>query len=110
MEEKLISVSAMVKAIVRALEQLGVNGKVCTDIVERTANRVAQEVNLKCKLAFQLDLFVRFIKGNKWDVFLRNKDWGSFARRYNGPGYAQNKYDKKLAAAYEKYKGEIRKS
>ena len=54
--------------------------------------------------ASQLDLFVRFIKGNKWDVYLRNKDWGSFARRYNGPGYAQNKYDKKLAAAYEKYK------
>ena len=60
--------------------------------------------------ASQLDLFVRFIKGNKWDVYLRNKDWVSFACRYNGPGYAQNKYDKKLAVAYEKYKSGIRKS
>ncbi len=32
------------------------------------------------------------------------KDWASFAKGYNGPGYAQNKYDTKLAAAYETFK------
>jgi hypothetical protein len=31
-----------------------------------------------------------------------NKDWAKFARGYNGPGYAQNAYDVKLAQAYEK--------
>ena len=30
-------------------------------------------------------------------------DWPAFARGYNGPGYAQNKYDTRLAAAYQKY-------
>lgn len=34
---------------------------------------------------------------------LRQKDWANFARIYNGPGYAQNNYDTKLAAAYRKY-------
>ncbi len=30
----------------------------------------------------------------------RQKDWPTFARYYNGEGYAANAYDKKLAAAY----------
>ncbi len=33
-----------------------------------------------------------------------NKDWAKFAYSYNGSGYAQNQYDVKLAAAYERYK------
>lgn len=33
-----------------------------------------------------------------------NKDWASFAKGYNGPGYAENKYDTKLASAYATYK------
>ena len=52
----------------------------------------------------QLDLFVRFLQGNKWDVYLRNLDWKEFARHHNGSGYAQNQYDKKLEKAYAKYK------
>ena len=31
---------------------------------------------------------------------LQNKNWAEFARRYNGPAYAQNRYDEKLAEAY----------
>jgi len=31
---------------------------------------------------------------------LKSKDWAVFARRYNGPGYQANAYDKKLARAY----------
>ena len=31
---------------------------------------------------------------------LRNKDWVTFARLYNGSGYAKNQYDKKLAQAF----------
>lgn len=51
----------------------------------------------------QLDAFIRFVKANKLDDELRNKQWASFARQYNGPNYAINKYDIKLAAAYKKY-------
>lgn len=52
----------------------------------------------------QLELFAQFLKGNHWDVYLRNHDWKEFALHYNGPGYAQNQYDKRLAMAYEKYR------
>ena len=52
----------------------------------------------------QLDLFVRFLQGNKWDKYLRTLDWKEFARHYNGPSYAQNQYDMKLENAYKKYK------
>lgn len=51
----------------------------------------------------QLELFVRFIKGNGWDNLLRDHNWADFALRYNGPDYAKNKYDKKLQSAYAKY-------
>ncbi len=33
-----------------------------------------------------------------------NKNWAKFAEGYNGSGYAQNQYDVKLAAAYERFK------
>lgn len=52
----------------------------------------------------QLELFVRFIKANGWDKYLRKYDWKGFARHYNGTGYAQNHYDRKLEKAYAKYK------
>lgn len=31
---------------------------------------------------------------------LRDHDWAAFAARYNGPAFARNQYDKKLAAAF----------
>ncbi len=36
---------------------------------------------------------------------LRRRDWARFARLYNGPGYAQNAYDRKLAEAYARHAG-----
>jgi len=51
-----------------------------------------------------LDAFVSFIKTNKLDGALRSKNWAAFARGYNGPGYAANKYDQKMHAAYLKWK------
>lgn len=51
-----------------------------------------------------LDAFVKFIKGNKLDGALRRKEWAAFARGYNGPGYAANRYDQKMAAAYARWK------
>lgn len=52
--------------------------------------------------AQQLLLFCAFLKKNKWDIYLHNKDWANFAKHYNGPLYAQNNYDKKLEMAYNK--------
>jgi hypothetical protein len=49
-----------------------------------------------------LCLMAQFIRSVHADVFLRTKQWASFARIYNGPAYARNHYDTKLAAAYER--------
>lgn len=62
----------------------------------------------------QLRLFILFIMQQKGSTTpddaskymisaLREKDWANFARIYNGPNYAENKYDVKLEAAYKKY-------
>lgn len=51
----------------------------------------------------QLEAMARFIAGNKpMRAALRRHDWAEFARLYNGPGFARNRYDVKLAAAYAK--------
>lgn len=52
-----------------------------------------------------LDAFVQFIRANKLDGALRRRDWAGFARGYNGPAFAQNSYDRKLAAAYTRWAG-----
>jgi hypothetical protein len=53
--------------------------------------------------AHQLRAFVRFISADSGlRSALRRKDWTDFARRHNGPGYAKNGYDVKLAVAYER--------
>lgn len=47
----------------------------------------------------------RFIAANpKMLAALLAHDWAGFASRYNGPGYAKNGYDAKLARAYAKFK------
>lgn len=55
--------------------------------------------------AKQLEAMIRFIKTNGLLIHLKNKDWVSFAKGYNGSGYAKNNYHIKLANAYNKYKG-----
>ena len=51
----------------------------------------------------QLEAFARFVKLARLQSCLEQKDWAGFTRRYNGPGYAQNQYDKKLEGAYRKF-------
>lgn len=54
--------------------------------------------------AAQLDMFVRFIMvDSALHKALQNKKWSTFARLYNGPAYADNMYDVKLARAYKRY-------
>lgn len=52
----------------------------------------------------QLMAFVNFLKTNHLVNALRNKNWAAFAKGYNGPGFAKNKYDVKLAEAYNRFK------
>ena len=49
----------------------------------------------------QLKAFVAFIQHEGLGLFLRSRQWASFAKRYNGANYAINSYDTKLAAAYK---------
>ncbi|MDN3562107.1 N-acetylmuramidase domain-containing protein [Vreelandella neptunia] len=54
--------------------------------------------------ANQLDAFVRFVEKDRGiHAALRRHDWAGFASRYNGPNYAANDYDTKLAAAYRRH-------
>jgi len=57
--------------------------------------------------AAQLEAFVRFL-GTQPALLqaLRTGKWADFARGYNGPGYARNLYDVKLARAFARYRAE----
>lgn len=49
----------------------------------------------------QLKGMLNFIKGSSTMMnAAKKRDWATFARLYNGPGYKTNKYDTKLANAY----------
>lgn len=78
---------------------MGFNYKVCS------CNSIDDFYNKMCESEFrQFTLGLEFIRNSGLQKYLKNKDWAGFAKRYNGPGYAQNKYDTKLANAYNKYK------
>lgn len=51
-------------------------------------------------LAGQVELMIRFIQKNDLADELRRKDWSAYARGYNGPAYAKNRYHIKMAEAY----------
>jgi hypothetical protein len=51
----------------------------------------------------QLKHMANFIKSAGLIDEIQNKDWAGFAKKYNGPAYAQNQYDVKLASAYERF-------
>lgn len=78
---------------------MGFNHKVCgCEDVKEFVERMKENEDS------QLALFTAFVQSNKLDDFLREKDWAGFAKRYNGPAYAENRYDEKLKNAYEKHK------
>jgi N-acetylmuramidase/Putative peptidoglycan binding domain len=51
----------------------------------------------------QLRATADFLINKKLHFALQAHDWTSFARRYNGPEYAINRYDQRLYAAYGTY-------
>lgn len=53
----------------------------------------------------QLDCMWRFMEANSGLITaLKKGDWAAFALGYNGPAYAQNDYDTRLASAYKTFK------
>lgn len=57
--------------------------------------------------AAQLDAFVTFIETDPaLHKALKARNWKQFARIYNGPNYAKNLYDVKLARAYAQFASE----
>jgi len=84
-----------------AFQIMGFNYKLCG------FNTVQEFINAMYKgEGTQLLAFINFVKSKKLDDELRDKDWAKFAYYYNGSGYAINKYDEKMKAAYIKFKAE----
>lgn len=54
----------------------------------------------------QLRLMLRYVDKAGLAPALRRRDWATFARGYNGPGYRRNAYDRKLATAYRRHAGQ----
>lgn len=52
----------------------------------------------------QLEAFVSFVIQRGLAPALRRGDWAAFAKGYNGTSYRLNRYDERLAAAYERRK------
>ncbi len=92
---KLNPAAALLAASWGAFQILGENYAVCgyATVFDFVADMKKSEY-------LQLMAFVKFVKGNSLDDEIRRKDWTGFAKRYNGPGYAANKYDVKMADAY----------
>lgn len=68
----------------------------CTSVSHFVEENMKGEIN-------QLFIGVSFIKNNSNILTaLQKKDWVAFAKGYNGPSYATNKYDQKLKQAYQK--------
>jgi hypothetical protein len=47
-----------------------------------------------------LALAMEFMRSKGLAPYLQRRDWAGFAKIYNGPAYAKNQYDTKLAKAY----------
>lgn len=58
-------------------------------------------------VAGQLEAMSRFINRRGLTKFLVARDWESFARHYNGKGYAKNNYHIKLARSYDYWSARI---
>lgn len=77
---------------------MGFNWRLCgCSSIEQFVERMGESA------AQHLLMFVAFVTRLGLNDALRRRDWAAFAKGYNGPDYAANRYDEKLAAAYAKY-------
>ena len=89
--------AALCSASYGLFQIMGFNHKACGfDNVQDFVN-AQQDSEAK-----QLESFCAFMRSEGLIKFLTIFDWAGFARRYNGPGYAANQYDVKLARAYSR--------
>ncbi len=58
-------------------------------------------------VAGQVDLMARYIEKADLCAALRAQDFRTFARRYNGPGFAKNRYDTRMAAAFSRWEDNL---
>ncbi len=65
----------------------------------------------KSSVSGQVNLMGRYIETFGLKGELEDKDWAGFARKYNGKNYKKNKYDEKMADAYEEFLyGKVKKT
>ena len=64
-------------------------------------------VQARSGVAGQVALMARYIEKAGLIKALQERDWLAFARTYNGPGFAKNRYDKKMAAAFARFSKEL---
>lgn len=82
----------------------GFNYKICG------CESVDEFVDLMSQSEFaQLELFARLIVNTGMIKDLKAKNWAGFASRYNGPSYKRRGYHTKMAAAYQKFKNQMKK-
>lgn len=58
-------------------------------------------------VAGQARLMLRFIEKAELLEVLKDCNWREFARRYNGPAFARNEYDKRMAEAYQRWQKQL---
>ena len=90
---------AALKSVSWGLGQImGSNHKLagCETVEQMVTEAMESEAN-------QLKHMAAFIHSAGLLDDLTEKNWAGFAKGYNGPGYAKNSYDVKLAAAYARY-------
>lgn len=58
-------------------------------------------------VAGQARLMLRFIEKAELLEVLKTSNWREFARRYNGPAFARNEYDKRMAEAYQRWQKQL---
>ena len=57
----------------------------------------------------QFVLMAAFLRHEHLDALLPAEDFAGFARRYNGPAYGRNGYDRKIKTAYARAKRQLAK-
>jgi hypothetical protein len=91
--------AALMSASWGKFQILGSNYKLCGEV------QLEDFVRKMCaNEAGQVELLASFIRNNKllWEA-VKDKDWPSVARNYNGPKYKKYNYDTQLKVAYENY-------
>ncbi|MBC2887510.1 N-acetylmuramidase family protein [Ochrobactrum sp. CM-21-5] len=58
-------------------------------------------------VAGQTRLMLRFIEKAELIDVMQACDWRNFARRYNGPAFARNRYDSRMAQAYQRWQKQL---